>query len=252
MYRPQNDTAMLAGALREARLPPGARVLELGTGTGAVAVAAAREGAGQVVAVDVSVRAVLAARVNARVRGLPVRVLRGDLFGPVRGEVFDVIVANPPYVVGHRDPAAVRGRGRAWEAGASGRAVLDRICRDAPGHLARHGTLLVVQSALSGAAATLVALRGAGLRASVVARRREPFGPVMLARAAELEARGLVRPGQRHEELLVIRGDLPSAAGEAVQTPLEGTRQDPRQGAGRTVRRTAVRGSAGGGGRHAA
>ncbi|WP_243726289.1 HemK2/MTQ2 family protein methyltransferase, partial [Actinomadura rubrisoli] len=170
---------MLAGALRCAKVPQGARVLELGTGTGAVAVAAARCGASQVVAVDVSVRAVLAARVNARVRGLPVRVVRGDLFGPVAGEVFDVIVANPPYVAGSADPASARGRARAWEAGRDGRALLERICAGAPGHLTRRGTLLVVQSALSGVAATLVALRRSGMRASVVARRREPFGPVM-------------------------------------------------------------------------
>ncbi|TDC75504.1 HemK2/MTQ2 family protein methyltransferase [Actinomadura sp. 7K507] len=206
VYRPQSDTLLLADALRRSGVPAGARVLELGTGTGAVAMAAARGGC-EVVAVDVSARAVLTARVNALVQGLPVRVLRGDLFAPVAGEVFDVIVANPPYVAGDADPASVRGRSRAWEAGPGGRMLLDRICAAAPEHLTPSGTLLVVHSALNGVAATLVSLRRAGMRASVVTRRREPLGPVMRRRAAELRARGLLRPGQRHEDLVVVRAD---------------------------------------------
>ncbi|RKS76529.1 release factor glutamine methyltransferase [Actinomadura pelletieri DSM 43383] len=206
VYRPQADTRLLAEALCGVGVPAGARLLELGTGTGAVAVTAARVGC-DVVAVDKSTRAVLAAQFNARVRGLSVRVLRGDLFTPVAGEKFDVIVANPPYVPGDTDPAAARGRARAWEAGPSGRAILDQICRAAPDHLTSSGTLLVVHSALNGVAATLVALRGAGMRARVVARRREPFGPVMRGRAGMLRARGVLRPGQRHEDLVVIRAD---------------------------------------------
>ncbi|TYB47966.1 methyltransferase [Actinomadura chibensis] len=212
VYRPQSDTRLLAEALRGTGVHPGARVLELGTGTGAVAVAAAQVGC-EVVAVDVSARAVLAARINARVRGLRVRVLRGDLFAPVAGEVFDVIVANPPYVPGDADPAAARGRARAWEAGDGGRMLLDRICQAAPRHLAPSGTLLVVHSALNGVAATLVALRRAGMRASVVARHREPFGPVMRGRADLLTARGLLRPGQGHEDLVVVRADRITTTG---------------------------------------
>ncbi len=209
MYRPQADTALLVRELRRSTIAVGARVLEVGTGTGAVAVAAARGGARQVVAVDVSARAVLAARLNALARGLSIQVRRGDLFTPVTGEVFDVIVANPPYVVGEVDPASLRGRARAWEGGVDGRWLLDRICAAAPQYLARRGTLLVMQSSLCGVTRTLEALEAAGLRASVAARAHEPFGPVMLARAGALEAQGLLRAGQRHEELAVIRADRP-------------------------------------------
>ncbi|WP_231332827.1 HemK2/MTQ2 family protein methyltransferase [Actinomadura graeca] len=210
---------MLVRELRRSAVAPGARVLELGTGTGAVAVAAARGGARQVVAVDVAAGSVLAARLNTRVRGLPVQVRRGDLFDPVAGERFDVIVANPPYVVGDADPARLRGRARAWEAGRDGRWLLDRICAAAPEHLTRRGTLLLMQSSLCGVERTLEALEGAGLRVSVAARAREPFGPVMLARAAALEARGLLRPGQRHEDLVVVRADVPADAADGREPP---------------------------------
>ncbi|GAA1551728.1 methyltransferase [Actinomadura kijaniata] len=205
VYRPQGDTLLLTETLRRSGMRPGARVLDICTGTGAVALAAALGGA-SVTAVDVSTRAVLAARLNARLRRLPVKAVRGDLLRPVAGQLFDVIVSNPPYVPGRSAPPR-HGAARAWEAGDDGRALLDRICEQAPRHLAEDGMLLVVQSALSGVAPTLAALRGQGLKASVVARRTEPFGPVMRGRAAELEARGLIAPGQRSEELVVIRAD---------------------------------------------
>ena len=223
VYRPQSDTRLLAGAFGAAGVPRGARVLELGTGTGAVAMAAARGGC-RVVAVDVSAQAVLTARLNALLRGLPVRVLRGDLFAPVAGETFDVIVANPPYVAGTADPGTVRGRARAWEAGPDGRALVDRICAEAPRHLTPSGTLLMVHSALNGVAATLVSLREAGMHARVVARRREPFGPVMRRRAGELRARGLLGPHQTYEDLVVVRADR--AADRAAGTATAGDTAD--------------------------
>ncbi|WP_188300973.1 hypothetical protein [Streptomyces sp. CBMA156] len=49
-------------------------------------------------------------------------------------------------------------------------------------------------------------LRAAGLRTAVAARRRQEFGPVMASRAALFEQRGLIRPGEREEDLVVVRG----------------------------------------------
>nr|WP_206664135.1 HemK2/MTQ2 family protein methyltransferase [Thermomonospora catenispora] len=207
VYRPQGDTALLLETLREAAIPPGARVLDLCTGTGAIAVAAALWGARHVTAVDVSRRAVLTARANAVARRVPVRVLRGDLTEPVAGERFDLITANPPYVPCPDPGPPRRGAARAWAGGPRGRLQLDRLCASAPALLNPGGTMLVVHSALCGVRQTLEALRGHGLKASVAARRREPFGPVMRARTAELEEAGLIRRGQRHEELVVIRAD---------------------------------------------
>jgi release factor glutamine methyltransferase len=65
----------------------------------------------------------------------------------------------------------------------------------------------MVHSALSDADLSLRQLRGGGLRADVVARERIPFGPVMHGRAEFLERQGLIEPGQRHEDLVVIRAD---------------------------------------------
>ncbi|QLY28765.1 hypothetical protein [Nocardia huaxiensis] len=67
----------------------------------------------------------------------------------------------------------------------------------------------MVHSALCGTDRTLHRLRDSGLEAAVVARALIPFGPVLRRRAGWLTARGLIDPGQRDEELVVIRADRP-------------------------------------------
>ena len=210
VYRPQHDTSLLAGALTEAGISPGASVLDIGCGTGALSIAAARTRPRSITAVDVSRRAVVAALVNTALRGVRAEVRHGDAFDTVAGRTFDLVLANPPYVPGKR--ARPRGRHRAWDAGVDGRAVLDRLCANAPLLLAPGGSLLVVHSGLCDEDRTLHQLRGGGLKALVVVRADVPFGPVMRARRWELLELGLIEPGQKTEELVVIRGDKPATA----------------------------------------
>jgi release factor glutamine methyltransferase len=210
VYPPQNDTWLLAEALAGAGIRPGAAVLDIGCGTGALTIAAARTRPRSIEAVDVSRRAVWTARFNTRSRGVRARIGRGDAFELMAGRTFDLIVSNPPYVPGRGETP--RGRHRAWDAGVDGRALLDRLCANAPLLLAPGGTLLVVHSGLCDEEKTLRQLRGGGLKAAVVARADEPFGPVMTARQQRLVDLGLIEPGQRSEELVVIRGDRPAVA----------------------------------------
>jgi release factor glutamine methyltransferase len=207
VYRPQADTWLLTRALGEAHVGPGARVLDLCTGTGAVALAAARLGARDVTAVDTSRRAVLSARLNARLRGLPVRARRRDVLAepPLTG--FDLVLANPPYVPCRPGEQGRSRAARAWDAGPDGRRFVDLICAAAPTLLAKGGTMLLVHSSLCGVDSTLATLRDSDLKASTVARSAEPFGPVLSNRTGYLEDAALIEPGQRDEELVVIRAD---------------------------------------------
>jgi release factor glutamine methyltransferase len=202
VYRPQEDTALLAAAIGDLALPPGARALDLCTGTGAQALTLARRGAETVLALDLSRRALASVRLNALTRRLRVRTRRGDLTTALGEGPFDVVVANPPYVP---SPApTVRGT-RGWDAGPDGRAVLDPLCARAGSLLRPGGTLLLVQSELSDVDRSLEMLTAQGLRASVDRRARIPFGPVLSGRTEFLEAAGLIEPGQRMEELVVLR-----------------------------------------------
>jgi len=212
VHRPISDTWMLAAALRAEAPPAGAALLDLCTGTGALAVWAALRLRAEATAVDVSRRALLLARVNARLNGVRVRALHGDLLAAVDGEHFDAIVSNPPYVPSEQDTDELPTRGlrRAWDAGRDGRVVLDRICAEAPGRLRPGGVVLLVHSSVNGTQATVDRLAAAGLDAGVAARHPGPLGPLMRSRAPVLEARGLLHPGQRDEEVVVVRGRRPA------------------------------------------
>lgn len=219
VYGPAEDSRLLAQALRQEDLR-GARVLDLCTGTGLQAVTAARGGAAEVVAVDVSRRAVLTARMNLRANGGRGTVLRGDLLRAVPHGSFDVIASNPPYVPAHDDVLPTRGPARAWDGGRDGRAILDRICAEAPARLAPGGRLLLVHSHVCDTDRTLALLRAQGLVADAVLRRDLAFGPVMRRRVGLLRDAGLVGAGERHEELVVVRAVRPAPVGG--ETPAVG------------------------------
>jgi release factor glutamine methyltransferase len=202
VYRPQEDSFLLAHALREAGGSRDARVLDFCTGTGFLAVTAAQLGAASVTAVDIAPRAVLTARLNARTRGLPVRVLRGGLDAATRTGPFDVVLSNPPYVPHEGGPADPR-----WDAGPDGRCVLDPLCDELPNLLSENGFALIVHSGFSGVDATLDRLRGGGLKAAVVARQNIPFGPVLRSRVGYLQHTQLADQDETNEEVVVIRAD---------------------------------------------
>jgi release factor glutamine methyltransferase len=205
VYPAQHDSRALAEALKKETLGPDTRVLDLCAGTGVLSVCAAKQGAGRVTAVDVSRRAVATTWMNARLHRRSVRVVRGDLTDPVRGERFDLVVSNPPYVPAEDDGVPVSGLARCWDAGTDGRALLDRICVQAPDVLEDGGVLLLVQSALSGIEKSQTMLEERGLRVDVVSRVEVPFGPVLAARRDMLAQRGVIDRGQRCEELVVLR-----------------------------------------------
>ena len=206
VFPPHSDTWLLAAVLRRQPQLRGGAVLDVCTGSGAIAVAAALAGAGSVCAVDVSARAVLAARLNARLNGVRVEALRGDLLDAVPGRRFDVIVSNPPYLPSVAGVLPARGRARHTEAGAGGRLLLDRLIDAAPAHLLPGGLLLVTHSSVNGEEATLERMRAAGLEPAVAERRGGALGPLLSARAPELEAQGLLPRGARSEDLLVLAG----------------------------------------------
>src|SRR5690606_10179484 len=148
--RPDTETVVeVARSLRADRSAP-CRVLDLCTGSGAIAVSLAKElPAARVVATDRSDAAVALARKNAERNGVGdrVEVRAGDLWEPVAGERFDLIVSNPPYVatdvIPTLSPEVRREPVLALDGGADGLAFYDRICPRAREHLEPGGVLVV-------------------------------------------------------------------------------------------------------------
>jgi release factor glutamine methyltransferase len=206
VFSPISDTWMLARALREEVIDSHMSVLDVCTGSGALAVCAAQRGARAVTAVDVSRRAVMTAKLNARLNGVRVRALRSDLFSALDGARFDVIVSNPPYVPAETDELPATGPERAWDAGRDGRLILDRLLAEAPAYLRPGGVLLVVHSEVCGLDRTAAAMERAGMKVDVALRRRGPLGPLMTARVRQLEERALLPRGRREEDVVVLRG----------------------------------------------
>jgi release factor glutamine methyltransferase len=148
--RPDTETVIeVARAARPDRVAP-CRILDLCTGSGVIAVSLAREyPAAQVVATELSPAAAALARRNAARNAVADRVdvREGDLFEPVRGERFDLITANPPYiaspVIPTLSPEVRREPVIALDGGPDGLAFYDRICAEAREHLAPGGAIVL-------------------------------------------------------------------------------------------------------------
>ncbi len=111
-----------------------ARALDLGTGCGVQALHLASH-AEQVVATDVNQRALWIARMNAALNGVEVDVRDGSFWEPVRGERFDLIATNPPFVISPATGERLVYR----DSGLPGDRVVEDIVRAAPDHLTDGG-----------------------------------------------------------------------------------------------------------------
>lgn len=175
---------------------PVARALDLGTGCGVQSLHLAAH-AGQVVATDVSVRALAYARFNAALAGLPADRLalrEGSLLEPVAGERFDLVVSNPPFVITPRREGVPLYEYR--DGGLVGDGVVEALVRGVGAHLQPGGVAQLlgnweVAPGGSWRERWQEWLDGTGLDAWVV--QREEQDP---AQYAELWARdGGARPG---------------------------------------------------------
>ncbi len=126
---------LLESELLRSPLRSGARILDIGCGAGPGGIAAtlaSRAASPALVLADINPMALVHARANAALAGVSrVAYAQGDLFSPVEG-AFDLIVANPPYLV---DAAAriYRHGGGALGAGLSERIVTEGLPRLSPG-----------------------------------------------------------------------------------------------------------------------
>ena len=170
--RPDTETLVDWALERLHSLPGEPAVADLGTGSGAIALAI-KAGCprARVTAIDLSADALAVARANGSRLSLAVDWRQGSWFEPVAGEVFDLIVSNPPYIAGD-DPhlPALRHEPRtALTPGGDGLADLRHLVDAAPQHL-RPGGCLLMEHGWDQADPVAQALRARGFRDATLRR----------------------------------------------------------------------------------
>ena len=123
--------------------------LDLCTGSGCLAIIAAMcLPNAEVDAVDLSADALEVAKLNLAEHGVEdrIRLMKGDLFKPVKSARYDLIITNPPYVaaaeVAAFPPEYANEPQMAHLGGADGLDLVRRILAEAPAHLTPEGGLI--------------------------------------------------------------------------------------------------------------
>jgi release factor glutamine methyltransferase len=146
---PRPETEWLVDFLVQ-HAPPNAHVADIGCGSGAIAVATAHARPDlHITATDISTAALEVARHNTQQHGVQARVhtVQGDVYAPLAGQRFAMIVSNPPYIA-QGDAHLTQGDLRfeppiALTDGANGLELLHRVAAGACAHLQSGGWLAV-------------------------------------------------------------------------------------------------------------
>lgn len=128
--------ALVQEELRRQPLPGRPTILDMGCGAGVGGIMAAHTAATlqpRLMLTDINPRALRFAAANAAHAGCGAAdLLQGDLFAPVHGQLFDLVIANPPYL-NDADQRAYRHGGGRWGEGLSQRIVREGLPCLGPG-----------------------------------------------------------------------------------------------------------------------
>lgn len=172
VYEPAEDTFILLENLRVERCD---RVLEIGTGTGIIAIKASMNSR-MVVATDINPYAIECATENIIAnKSFNIEIRKGNLFEPVKGEKFDLILFNTPYLPTDDKEKINDELNAAWDGGVDGRMLIDRFIEGLPHYFNQGGIVQMVQSSLSDVNMTLKKLENLGFKVSVTARKKVFF-----------------------------------------------------------------------------
>lgn len=165
--------------VRYLRVRDGDEVLDLGSGCGVQAVHAALRG-GYVIAVDSNPKALEAVRLNASLNGVADRIETrcGDLFIPVKGEVFDLIIFSPPYIP--KEPRSILES--AWRGGTR-LELVRRFVYQAPKYLKDEGRVQMSYSSLGNLQWLLKIMKDAKLEVKVIYRLNLPYERIVVLEA---------------------------------------------------------------------
>jgi release factor glutamine methyltransferase len=167
--RPSEYTATLIQVLRrEPERVRDTQVLEMGCGSGVVLAALGAMGAASLSGIDIEGEAILTGRSLLRQLGHDAELLHGDMWKPVAGRRFDLIVANlPHFPMAHVELA---GRLPSWSSGGvDGREFLDPFLEGLQGHFTAEARAVLTHNAFVDVERSRAIVRDHGLQLAVLA-----------------------------------------------------------------------------------
>ena len=177
VYEPAEDTFLLAENLDIQRKD---EVLEIGTGTGLITIYAAQR-TRKVVATDINEHAIKCALKNTITnRTYNIELRKGNLFEPVEGEKFDLILFNTPYLPTSEDEKLNEELNAAFDGGIEGRDTIDAFIEQVKDYLNEGGRVQLVQSSLSDNEKTLTKLEELGFEAEITASEKCFFEEIVV------------------------------------------------------------------------
>jgi len=185
VYEPHDDTELLVSAILENETNiTGKKVLEIGAGTGLISIILAKKGA-DVTAVDINEKAVECTKRNARINNINIEVLEGDLFEPVSGKKYDLIVFNPPYLPEDSlDRYLSLTYREAVIGGEKGNEVIIKFLKDLPNYLSENGKAYFITSSLSDVKEIMIVAIENRLRLELVKKARYFFEVLFVYKAS--------------------------------------------------------------------
>lgn len=177
VYEPAEDTFLLVENLDIKRKD---EVLEIGTGTGLITIIAAQNSR-RVVATDINEHAIKCALKNTIAnRTYNVELREGNLFEPVAGEKFDLILFNTPYLPTDEDEKIDGELNAAFDGGLEGRETIDQFIEQVKDYLKEEGRVQLVQSSLSDNDKTISKLEESGFDTEITAREKCFFEEIVV------------------------------------------------------------------------
>ena len=182
--RPSEYTSALIQVLRaEAARVRGVRALEIGCGSGVVLAVLGAMGAASLCGIDIEPDAVAASTqlLGDLDHGAIAELHQGDMWRPVAGRRFDLIVANLPHFP--MEPVEFAGRLPTWSAGgADGRSLLDPFLTGLAGHLAPGGRAIITHNGFDDLARSRELAAQSGLSIKIALTTLVYISPEKLAR----------------------------------------------------------------------
>lgn len=166
--RPSEYTAALVHAIRaEPSRVCGARVLEIGCGSGVILAVLGGLGAASLCGIDIEEDAVATGQSLLGELGHDADIYQGDMWQPVTGRRFDLVVANLPHFP--MDHFELAGRLSTWSSGGiDGRELLDPFLEGLRDHFTSNGRALITHNAFVDVERSREVLRRHGLAMHIV------------------------------------------------------------------------------------